>query len=155
MLDGSGNWTPKTLKELLVIQASCPTGYNPLIHRVTKFKQFNKEHFITLDDDQLYTLKHPEYTSDVKFTEHQLLTLPNYTIIEFIDLHKQTPPTLNSTLEKELREKIINEISYTLQCALENCASLGNTALRPGPGEMTTTYVERMKTMVLNQIQKS
>jgi hypothetical protein len=54
--------------------------------------------------------------------------------------------------EQELREKIAREIEQTTKYALENCACLGRNALQVGPGEMTTTYVERMTNMILNQI---
>ena len=55
-------------------------------------------------------------------------------------------------MEKELRNKIANEVSANLKAALENCACLHRDALNPGPGDMKTTYVERMQTMILNQI---
>ena len=55
---------------------------------------------------------------------------------------------------KKQEEKPTGNFSYNLKIALENCACLGRTALQPGPLEMTTTYVERMHTMLMNMLKE-
>lgn len=54
--------------------------------------------------------------------------------------------------EKEIRLKIATEINANMLAALENCACLGREALQVGPNKMTTTYVERMHSMLTRNI---
>lgn len=55
---------------------------------------------------------------------------------------------------KKQEEKPIGNFSYNLKIALENCACLGRDALIPGPNDMTSTYVERMHTMLMNLLKE-
>jgi len=68
---------------------------------------------------------------------------------------KDDYPELLKKLEANCRKEIAEEVSLNVKMALENCACLdAQTALNPGPGEMKTTYVERMHTMIINGIKK-
>jgi hypothetical protein len=57
-------------------------------------------------------------------------------------------------IKKSEAEMPKGNFSYNLKIALENCACLGRQALIPGPNEMTSTYVERMHTMLMNMLKE-
>ncbi len=54
--------------------------------------------------------------------------------------------------EKEIREKVAKEVSANVKAALENCACIGTVGLNPGPNGMTSTYVERLHSMIIRNI---
>ena len=64
-----------------IIRANTPNGFNPLIHRVTKFKKNNYDGDYTLNKDNLF--QYNGDNADYLYTEEALLTLSNMTVVEY------------------------------------------------------------------------
>jgi len=51
-----------------------------------------------------------------------------------------------------MKDKIESSLGPEIKAALENCCCIGSEGNRVGPAPMETTYVERMKNMLVNNI---
>lgn len=68
---------------LFTIRANTPKEFDPLKHKVVKFKRDNWKNYHTLDLDGRYTYKGE--TADNIYSEGALLSLSYMTVVEYIN----------------------------------------------------------------------